>query len=430
LAGKKKIIRGAPRIRKGAKLQEPEWTGYEKLTGEEFHRKKQGSHSWYYANFAFKDLMPAVWIWMEANGFSKDEIKKAKAADDTTISNTAAITCQMLNAGMPDFYKPAAEYWESLPGTMGELRPVSEFIRTRIAMALNEGVHKAEQKEKEDAEDAKKAEIKEKYTPSIQDRIRLATYDMCEFIEAAHDDFLEGKISDFKDIKPATQLRRMECKQPHARIIKASYDCTVKEYDELLNPPKLGKNATDLEKDYAQQLKEGYAHLSKSQLKKIYAFYIAVQGACDAIIAESKANRKPRKISRKSPEQLVSKLKYKITDDKYSISSIPSWKLIGASCLVTFNGKTRKLGIYYTSNEDPLGSMRDGTGLDLKGTTLQRFDENKSVACTLRKPVEQLREVKSLNTRKKFENWFAKLTTTPIKMNGRINAETVLIAAY
>ena len=74
--------------------------------------------------------------------------------------------------------------------------------------------------------------------------------------------------------------------------------------------------------------------------------------------------------------------------------------------------------------------MRDGTGLDLKGTTLQRFDENKSVACTLRKPVEQLREVKSLNTRKKIENWFAKLTTTPIKMNGRINAETVLIAAY
>lgn len=430
MAGKKKVIRGAPRLRKGAKLTEPSWEGYEKLTGEEFHRKKQGSHSWYYQNFASKDLMPAVWTWMEANGYSKDDVKKVKAANDYTISTTAAITCKMLNAGMPDLYKPAAEYWDSLPGTSGELKPVSIFIKGRIKEALTEGKDNVEQKEIEDAEEQKKAEVKEKYQPSIQDRIKQATYSMSEFIEAAHDDYLEGKIADFKDIKPATKLRQMDCKQPHARMIKASYDATVREYDELLNPPKLGKDATDQEKDYAQQLKEGYSHLSKTQIKKIYAFYIAVQGACDAIIAESKANRKPRKIAKKSPEQVVSKLKYKVSDDKYAISSIPSWKLVGSSCLVIFNAKTRKLGIYYTSNEDPLGSGREGTGLDVKGTTLLRFDDNKSVSCTLRKPVEQLREVKSLNTRKKFENWFAKLTTTPIKMNGRINAETVLIAAY
>jgi hypothetical protein len=95
-----------------------------------------------------------------------------------------------------------------------------------------------------------------------------------------------------------------------------------------------------------------------------------------------------------------------------------------------FNTKTRKLGIYYTSVEDPLGSGRDGAGLWVKGTTLQRFNDDTSVACTLRKPMDQLQEIKSLNTRKKFENWFAKLTTTPVKMNGRINPETVLIAAY
>jgi len=430
LAGKRKTIRSAPRLRKGAKLTEPSWDGWEQLSGEEFHRKKQGSHQWYYANFASKDLMPAVWIWMEANGYTKDDIKKAKAAADSTVSTTAAITCKMLNNGMPDFYKPAAEYWDSLPGTSGELRPVTEFVKKRIAEALDEGKDKTEQKEKEDAAAAAKEENKKLSQPSIQDRIRQASYLMCEFIEAAHDDYLDGKITDFKDIKPATRLRQMECKQPHARMIKASYDGQIKEYEELLNPKKLGKDATELEKDYAQQLKEGYAHLKKTDIKKLYAFYIAVQGACDAIIAESKANRKPRKIARKSPEQLVAKMKYKVSDDKYSISSIPAWKLVGATCLVVFNGKTRKLGIYYTSNEDPLGGMRDGTGLDIKGTTLQRFDDDKSVACTLRKPVEQLREVKSLNTRKKFENWFAKLTTTPIKMNGRINAETVLIAAY
>jgi hypothetical protein len=162
----------------------------------------------------------------------------------------------------------------------------------------------------------------------------------------------------------------------------------------------------------------------------MYQFYIAVMGACDAIIAESKANRKPRRVSAKSPEKIVEKLKYKISDDKYSISSVQPHKFIGANCLVVFNSKTRKLGIYYTSVEDPLGSGREGSGLNLKGQTIQRFNEKTSVSYTLRKPLEQLQQVKDLNTRKKFENWMEKLTTTPVKMNGRINPETLLLAVY
>ena len=132
----------------------------------------------------------------------------------------------------------------------------------------------------------------------------------------------------------------------------------------------------------------------------------------------------------KSPEKVVEKLKYKISDDKYAISSVQPHKFIGANCLVVFNSKTRKLGIYYTSIEDPLGTGRDGSGLYLKGQTLQRFNEKTSVSYTLRKPLEQLKDVKGLNTRKKFENWMEKLTTTPIKMNGRLNPETLLIAVY
>jgi hypothetical protein len=187
---------------------------------------------------------------------------------------------------------------------------------------------------------------------------------------------------------------------------------------------------SEQEKDYAQQLKEGYAHYDKKQIKKLHDFIISVVSACDAIIAESKANRKPRKLSAKSPEKVVAKLKYKISDEKYAISSITPEKLVGSNCLVVFNSKTRKLGIYYTSVEDPLGGGREGSGLNVKGTTLIRFDEKNSVSYTLRKPMEQLQEVKALNTRKKFENWISKLTTTPVKMNGRINPETLLLAVY
>jgi hypothetical protein len=252
---------------------------------------------------------------------------------------------------------------------------------------------------------------------------------MSEFIEQAFDDFLEEKITDFKSIEITKQLRAQGCKQPQARIIITDYMPALEEYKELLNPPKTDK-MTEQEKDYAQQLKDGYAHYDKKQIKKLHDFVISIIGACDAIIAESKANRKPRKLSKKSPEQVVKKMKYKISDEKYAVSSIPPEKIVGANCLVVFNSKTRKLGIYYTSVEDPTGVGREGSGLNVKGTTLERFHEENSVACTLRKPMDQLQEVKGLNTRKKFENWFSKLTTTPVKMNGRINPETILIAAY
>jgi hypothetical protein len=101
-----------------------------------------------------------------------------------------------------------------------------------------------------------------------------------------------------------------------------------------------------------------------------------------------------------------------------------------ANMLVVFNCKNRKLGVYYTSNEDPLGQKRDGTGLYLKGQTIQRFDDKRSIWKVLRKPNEQLLELRKLTTRKKFENWYEQIKTTETKMNGRINPETMLLGVY
>src|SRR6056300_1529421 len=395
------------------------------MSGDEYARFRQGTHRWYYDNFQPADLMPAVWTWMETNGYSKEDIAKCKAAPSYTISTTAGILCNMLNAGMPDFNPKDDEHWQTLPGTSGNVKPASEFIKKRIEEALNRGEKAIEEKKEEE----EKAKVLEKYVPTIQQRMREQANIMSEFIEQAFDDFLEEKITDFKGIEIIKQLRAQGCKQPHARLLINDYMPALEEYKELLNPPSTAK-MNDEQKDYAQQLKDGYSHYDKRQIKKLHDFVISIIGACDGIIAESKANRKPRKLSKKSPEQLVKKLKYKISDEKYAISSIPPEKLVGASCLVVFNSKNRKLGIYYTSVEDPTGVGREGSSLNIKGTTIERFNDETSLSCTLRKPMDQLQEVKSLNTRKKFENWFSKLTTTPIKMNGRINSETILVAVY
>lgn len=391
--------------------------------GEQFSRAKDAAFQYFRMEKKSADYKKYVLEYVKTNDKWKEHFKTIDKAPDHRFNSTLGTMCNLTTQGMPDVHPKYNEWWHGLAGTMGTPKPHSVFIDKCLEEILNVGEKVVEESEEE------KKKTENVYVPSIQQRIREASTVMVEAFEQTLDDFYDGKITDFKAFKPLSHLRQVQCKQPHARLIASFYEPQIEEYNELLNPPNTAK-MSEQEKDYAQQLKEAYSNYDKKQIKKLYDFLVSVLGACDAIIAESKANRKPRKISAKSPEKVVEKLKYKVSDEKYSISSVPAHKMIGATCLVVFNTKNRKLGIYYTSVEDPTGTGRDGSGLYLKGQTLQRYNEEKSVWWTLRKPVDQLQEIKNLNTRKKFENWIEKLTTTPTKMNGRINPETVLIGVY
>ena len=401
----------------------PNFEGSADWDGEKFSRAKDAAFEYFRLEKKSADFKKYTMDYVKTSDKWKEHATTLAKAPDSKFNSTLGTICVLTTQGMPDVHPKYNEWWHSLLGTMGTPKPHHEYIDKWLKEILEVGEKVVEEKKEEEV---KKQET---YVPSIQQRIREASTVMVQAFEQTLDDFCDGKITDFKAFKPLSHLRQVQCKQPHARLIASFYEPQIEEYNELLNPPNTAK-MSEQEKDYAQQLKEAYSHYDKKQIKKLYDFLVSVLGACDAIIAESKANRKPRKISAKSPEKVVEKLKYKVSDEKYSISSVPAHKMIGATCLVVFNTKNRKLGIYYTSVEDPTGTGRDGSGLNLKGQTLQRYNEEKSVWWTLRKPVDQLQEVKNLNTRKKFENWIEKLTTTPTKMNGRINPETVLIGVY
>ena len=401
----------------------PNFTDSAEWDGQTFSRAKDAAFQYFRMEKKNSDYKKYVLDWAKTSDKWKEHIDTLNKAPDWRFNSTLATICNLTMQGMPDVHPKYNEWWHSLPGTMGTPKPHSEYIEKWLKELLDLGEQVVEEKKEEEKKNDNV------YVPSIQDRIREATSIMVQDFEQALDDFVEGKITDFKEFKPLQKLRQLQCKQPHARLIATFYEDQIKEYHELLNPLDT-KKMNDEQKDYAQQLKEAYSHYDKRQIKKLHDFLVSVISACDAIVAESKANRKPRKISKKSPEKVVEKLKYKISDDKYNVSSVPAHKMIGANCLVVFNSKNRKLGIYYTSMEDPTGTGREGSGLNLKGQTLQRYDEKRSVWWTLRKPMDQLQEVKALNTRKKFENWIEKLTTTPTMMNGRINPETVLIGVY
>ena len=131
-AKKKKVVRGAPRVRRGDKLQAPSWEGWEEWDGKQIHRHREFSRAFYYDNYKPADLYPHTWKWMTDNGYTKEEIKNAKAAPGHTLSITAAIIAKQLMDGMPDYVEKENEYFESLPGTMGSKKPASEFLKKKI----------------------------------------------------------------------------------------------------------------------------------------------------------------------------------------------------------------------------------------------------------------------------------------------------------
>ena len=423
---RKKKPRAAPRIQRGAKLKEPSWEGWEEWTGEQIHRHRRHTHAWYYEHFKPADLYTNVPKWMEQDDdfYSKEDIKAVKNAPNSALSITAGIVARMDMMVAPRLNKKEAEHWNSLPGTSGELTcGVEQFLRRKVAEAIKIGLEVAEVKEEEEKEKVKK------YVPTIQERIQEQCRSMCEPIE----DWLEGWVEDPKSFDPdgldiSKHLKRVQCTQAHARKMKQWYEAEIQDFNELDRMPTKGQLAkmSEHDADMWEQLKEGYAHLKKSDIAKIKKANAKLLSNFDMIIDMAKATRKPRKAKARSASKVVEKLKFCKADDKYSLASIDPTSIVGANELWVFNIKTRKIGKYIASNIDPKGLAREGSGLSVKGTTIIGFDEEQSIQKTMRKPVDQLKEFKD-SGKVKLRTFLEDIKTTDTKLNGRCNPETVLL---
>ena len=216
--------------------------------------------------------------------------------------------------------------------------------------------------------------------------------------------------------------------QAHARKLKTFYENALDDFKELDRYPTAGqlKKMDDHTQDMWEQLKEGYGHFKKSDIKTYTIAIENLMSALDFVIDSAKINRKPRKAKPKSATKLVEKLKYCKTYDKYKIASILPDQIIKSNELWVFNTKTRKIGKYVARNIDPQGQQRDGTGLSVKGTTIIGFDEEKSIQKTLRKPEEQLKDFKAAG-KVKLRTFLEDIKTLDTKLNGRCNPDTLLL---
>ena len=368
-------------------------------------------------------LMPTD-SWFKAKHFvhyeieSKDWLNKIK---DYIRNNFDRKVVANVNR-LPDWKIGGGSHWAATAALL-EKNPdvVPEQYRKGIADFVNRLAKEGElvSKEKTEEQPAKKV-----LTPTIQDRINEQVSNACEAIE----EWLEGFIRDRKSFDPkgfdfTAHFSNMKVSQAHARKIAARYASELEEARLIANKPtpaQIAKIKDEQERDYAEQLREGYSHIDKKAAQAYLAALETLTGACALVVDASKATRKPRVKKAPSKEKLVAKLKYKATDEKYQIASVNPLELIESTEIWIFNTKNRKLGKYVAADDCKV--------MTVKGNAIVGFDEARSVQKTLRKPEETLKEFKAAG-KIKLRKFLDGINTTETKLNGRFTNDIVILKA-
>ena len=373
---------------------EPDWKTLKLVTDKEEQVKAFRSCEYFARTEVSKTKgLPIVKDWLKNHaGWPPEEVKIILANPDWTFSSCISTIFVWHKLGyMPDHLR---EHYEK--------RKNEEWL-PRGKKALEEKVEKIEQK-------------LAKPVISIQERMKEQVSDLCGNIEGFLDEMVDGAKT-IKDFDPYKMMMsyQPEIKGPHAKIIKEEFAAQHAEALEVLEW-----------KD--EELKEAYAHFDAKMRKAFVQYYETINTACDTIIATKATTRKARKPKARSKEAIVKKLKYAVNFPELGLASLHPTDIVYANEVWIYNTKTRKIGVYRAKNIDPKNMQRPGTGIMVKGTTLQDYDEDTSIQKTLRKPAEMIKgfDAGKMKCKKSFEE----LTTTPTKMNGRFNEHTIILRTF
>jgi len=386
---KKQVI--AHRTR-AVKDTSPTWEGCETWDSDKFHKHFRNAMDYYRLESEIKTYKPVVARWMESVGCTKADISAFKKVKDSRVGTTMGAVAACLNRGMqaqrPDF---------------NQGRDSAAWLRAEIVKVINDGKDDIDPEVAAAEKESAKVDV---YVPTIQERVRDAAYAMTEEIEDAYHAFqVDPENFDPKAFKMLNLLKGKGAKAAHARIIRDFYARDLAELNELA-----GGKADE-------QLREGYSHRSRKQIKNFIAFLQEIESACNMLMQEAKVNRAPRKTKAVSKDKVVAKLKYMKSNEPLKLVSINPTDIIGAKELWVYNTKSRKLGKYVAGEYMELG---------VKGTSITGFNETQSICKTLRKPEEKLKEFKAAG-KVQLRKFLDEINATDTKMNGRINEETILL---
>jgi hypothetical protein len=247
--------------------------------------------------------------------------------------------------------------------------------------------------------------------PNIQEILKDKAREAGGELEGLFDEYITSGAGAKHALRPIDEVAKKNVMPQHISMLTEVWKKKLNEIEEVLK-------GTD------SQLVQGYQHLSKTQLKNVVKFIELVINDLNSYISVKKAAKAPRARKAVPVEKQVAKLKYlktfKDTASKLDLVSISPIKLHGASEAWVYDTAKRKLHHYIADEYSKTFTV--------KGSTLLGFDTAQSEVKTLRKPVEQIKEVMGSKpaARKYFKDIKA-VSTTP---NGRFNDAMIILKAF
>jgi hypothetical protein len=367
---------------------EPIWDYDRALTfsSEEFDHHLRKSLTYYNYYYSTKDLKKYVVAWLRQHEGKEGLHKLDKTTIDRYARSADSLTpftvCALVKSnerGMPLRDKHV------------------EYILDAINRVLDMRADNDE--DFEEKKEVKKAEVK---IVTIQDRMNEVAKKHILYFEMLEDALFTGETVDPKAYE---YLTKNNVPQVLIGKIQAVFEPRCAEVREARTT-----------KD--EDLKDAYSYMKAADYKRYDAFYDKLFADLTAYNQTKKATKKAAVRKPPAKEKLVKSLKYLKQDAGMKLVSINPVDIVGAEQLWVYNVKNRKLGRYVAEDQ--------GGALGVKGTTIIGFNENKSTQKTLRKPEEQVKAFLASN-KVELRKFLDNIKTTEIKLNGRINADTILL---
>ena len=246
---------------------------------------------------------------------------------------------------------------------------------------------------------------------NIQEIMREKASEAAGELEGLFDEFItEGSKAAHK-LRPIDEVAKKNVMPQHISMLVEVWQKKLTEFQAVVE----GKDA---------QLVEGYAYLSKIQVRNIIKFIELVLGDLNSYISVKKSAKAPRARKAVPVEKIVAKLKYlktfKDAAAKLDLLSVSPVKLHGASEAWVYDTAKRKLHHYIADEYSKTFTV--------KGSTLLGFDNAQSEVKTLRKPGEQIKEV--MGSKPVARKYFKDIKSVATIPNGRFNEHMIILKAF
>ena len=335
--------------------------------------------SWYNYFYGKKDAREMIVTYLELHG-RKSDVRLLRGVADSAIRLTTGWLCRMSIVGLE----------------------LNEHEQSKLDTLLTELLSAKQQENAEPSDEPAIPKL------TIQDRLREKLSECAGEMDGLFDDFVVNGAKMSADYKPIVLMRSLNVAPQMVSSLGTIWKGKLAELEEAA-------------KGQDKQLAEGYAFLSKIQLRNAIKFCEAVINDCGAYVQIKKVERKPRVAKAVPPEKKAAKFKVCMEFADLKLKGLPAAQLVDKSEAWLYDTKKRKL-IHLVADSHTLS-------FTVKSNSIIGFGVAESSQKTLRKPADVLKAIMSGGkpaTRKVFKD----LTTTETPFNGRGTENLIVLRVW